>query len=339
MGVPYTVAANALDAAVGRIYQSDVRVRAVGIGRHGNGFGFQVIRNTAQILPLGLALGPPLVDALNVPITYQDRQADPEPHVKLPATGPGSPTAASLVPEQSQIRPLVCGLQIENFTDDTRTGTIASGHITIGTVGCFVTLNAGGTAILSNNHVVAGQNRGARGTDAICQRGIGSGADQVATLTDFVAIQASPAGVTPATGGVLFNTVDAGVATVQGGVAFHQAYLPARSLAAPSGHTAAAIGDHVFKVGRTTGLTRGTVTAVAAVVGPIPYDLGPCWFERAMIIDGLQGTMFSDHGDSGSAIIKDGTGEVVGLLFAGNGTDTFACPIDAVLAALNCAIT
>jgi len=48
--------------------------------------------------------------------------------------------------------------------------------------------------------------------------------------------------------------------------------------------------------------------------------------------------MFSDHGDSGAAIIKDGTREVVGLLFAGNGTDTFACPIDAVLTALNCSI-
>jgi hypothetical protein len=48
--------------------------------------------------------------------------------------------------------------------------------------------------------------------------------------------------------------------------------------------------------------------------------------------------MFSDHGDSGSVIIKDGTGEAVALLFAGNGVDTFACPIDAVFAALNCSL-
>jgi hypothetical protein len=195
-------------------------------------------------------------------------------------------------------------------------------------------------AILSNNHVVAGENRGVRGTDQIMQPGTGAftPADHAATLTDYANITASPAGATPATGGVIFNDVDAGVATVQGGVAFRQAYLPARSLTPPSGHIAASVGDHVYKVGRTTGLTRGIVTAVAAVVGPIPYGPGPCWFRGGIIVDGLGGTMFSDHGDSGSAIIKEGTGEVVGLLFAGNGTDTFACPIDAVLAALSCTI-
>ncbi len=48
--------------------------------------------------------------------------------------------------------------------------------------------------------------------------------------------------------------------------------------------------------------------------------------------------MFSDHGDSGSVVVKEKTGEVVGLLYAGNGTDTWACPIDDVLAAFGCKI-
>ncbi len=340
MGVAYDVAENALNLAVEQIYKSDMRVRSVGIGRHMNGFGFHVTRNTAQIVPLSAPLGPPLLAVQSVPITYEDRHANPEPHVKLPLSGPGSPTTASLVREQAKHRPLVCGLQIENFDDDIRTGTIAGGHIIIGTLGCFVTLNAGGTAILSNNHVVAGENRGVKGTDRILQAGTGvfTAVDHAATLTDYVAVTPSLAGATPAAGTVHFNDVDAGVAALQGAVAFHQAYLPSRHVAAPTGHAAAAVGDHVYKVGRTTGLTRGTVTAVAAVVGPIPYAPGECWFRRAILIEGLHGTMFSDHGDSGSAIIKQGTGEVVGLLFAGNGTDTFACPIDAVLAALNCAI-
>jgi hypothetical protein len=47
--------------------------------------------------------------------------------------------------------------------------------------------------------------------------------------------------------------------------------------------------------------------------------------------------MFSDHGDSGSAILLD-SGEVVGLLYAGNGQRTYACPIDAVLQAFGCAL-
>jgi hypothetical protein len=45
------------------------------------------------------------------------------------------------------------------------------------------------------------------------------------------------------------------------------------------------------------------------------------------------GTHFSDHGDSGSAILST-TGEVLGLLFVGNGTHTYACPIQTILPAL-----
>ena len=56
-----------------------------------------------------------------------------------------------------------------------------------------------------------------------------------------------------------------------------------------------------------------------------------------MTIEGDNGTLFSDHGDSGSAIIKT-NGEVVGLLYAGNGTQTYACPIDKVLTALSCSL-
>jgi hypothetical protein len=52
---------------------------------------------------------------------------------------------------------------------------------------------------------------------------------------------------------------------------------------------------------------------------------------------GDHGTLFSDHGDSGSAIVST-TGEVLGVLYAGNGTQTYAFPIQTVLAALNCTL-
>lgn len=73
------------------------------------------------------------------------------------------------------------------------------------------------------------------------------------------------------------------------------------------------------------------------VVGPIGYAPGPCWFRQQIEITGDNGSMFSDHGDSGSAILST-TGEVVGLLYAGNGTHTYACPIQTVLTALSCAL-
>jgi len=339
MGVVLQEAEETLDEAVKVLYQSDPRVRSVGIGRHDDSYGFHVIRNAAQVLPLG-GVSPSPLAIHNVPITFRDRHADVEPHVKLPFTGPGSPSVASLVPEQRRHNPLVCGLQIENFDDDSRTNTIAGGHFVVGTLGCFVILSNGNTALLSNNHIVAGENRGVRGTDHIMHPGSGTflAADHVATLTNYIDIVFSAPGVTPATGTVNFNEIDAGVATLQPNVIHHQQYLASRHVPAPSRTAPPAVHDHVFKVGRTTGLTYGIITSIAAVVGPISYTFGPTWFRRSITIEGVNGTMFSDHGDSGSVVVKESTGEVIGLLYAGNGIDTFACPIDAVLTVLQCRV-
>jgi hypothetical protein len=56
-----------------------------------------------------------------------------------------------------------------------------------------------------------------------------------------------------------------------------------------------------------------------------------------MTIEGDNGTMFSDHGDSGSAIVR-ADGKVLGILYAGNGVQTYACPIDTVLSELKCTL-
>ena len=77
----------------------------------------------------------------------------------------------------------------------------------------------------------------------------------------------------------------------------------------------------------------GAAGSPLAGAGPIAYDGKPAWFRNSIEIEGDSGLNFSDHGDSGSAIVN-GAGELVGLLYAGNGTQTYACPIDAVVAAL-----
>src|SRR5262249_34640558 len=162
--------------------------------------------------------------------------------------------------------------------------------IIIGTLGCFVTLADGRPAILSNNHVVAGENAGQRNRDRIFQPGSGiDDPDQqlAGILTDFVDIVPSPADATPQAGTAIFNDVDAGVAGAVEDVAFAQRYLPFRSVPAPNGVAAAKVGDRVFKIGRTTGLTRGSVVAVNSITGPVPYDPGPCWFRRTIVIEGL----------------------------------------------------
>jgi hypothetical protein len=291
-----------------------------------------------MVVPQSLRALP--IQAVNqVPVMFADTPADVRSLVMVPESGPGSPSAASLIPEVNKHRPLVCGLQIQNFDDDTRQGIIGSGFIIVGTLGCFVTRANGNVALLSNNHVVAGHNRGVRGTDRILQAGGGTfvAADQAGVLSDYVALLPSPPGASPALGTAVLNNVDAGIVELGSTNRFTQGYLSSRGRVAPHATASAKVGDSVFKVGRTTGLTHGEVTSIATTVGPVPYDPGPCWFQNSIEIEGVNGTLFSDHGDSGSAIVRD-NGEVVGLLYAGNGVQTYACPIDLVLTALSCTL-
>lgn len=339
MGVSFKSCEDALDKAVDELFNADPQIQAVGIARHGHGFGFKAIKNKAKVVPTAAAVGakkPPKA-IKKVPVTVETVTNDIEAQVQVP-----HPQAASFVPERGLVRPLVCGLQIQNVDDDDRqrkAGALQPGYIIIGTLGCFVKLTEGSPAILSNNHVLAGENRGLKGKDRILQPGnlAFTSAQHIATLTDFIAVNPSPNNARPARGNVVYNAVDAAVATLKQGMAFTQAYLPAREQPAP--HTAGnpMVGDKVFKIGRTTGLTNGTITAVGVTVGPIPYDPGNCWFNQQFEIVGDNGTMFSDHGDSGSVIVST-TGEVLGLLFAGNGTQTYACPIQTALAALKCTL-
>lgn len=106
------------------------------------------------------------------------------------------------------------------------------------------------------------------------------------------------------------------------------------------GSAAATLGAAVRKRGRTTGLTHGTVDGLAASV---TLDYGDGIGQRTLTnqitiaTDTSQNPLFSDHGDSGSVVV-DGSGYVVGLLFAGGGTTTFANPIASVLSELNVAL-
>src|SRR5207253_1294999 len=169
------------------------------------------------------------------------------------------------VPEQQMQRPLVCGLQVQNVDDDNRqrkAGQLGPGFLIVGTLGCFVNLASGKPAGLSNNHVFAGENRAQKGKDRILQPGnlAFTGNEHIATLTDFVTLTPSPPNARPAAGNVVFNDVDAAVAELNDKIGFSQSYLPSRNQPNPQGTAVARVGDRVFKVGRTTGLTHGTIT-------------------------------------------------------------------------------
>lgn len=218
-------------------------------------------------------------------------------------------------------------------------GGISVGHraITAGTLGCLARGNQpprnNRLMILSNNHVLANSNAASIG-DSILQPGPFDGgthpASQVAVLERFVPISfASGASnvVDCATAWAWPDRVRRELMYLSGG---QPQYF--RVGATPVGATP---GLAVGKSGRTTQLTRGTVTAVGVTIN-VNYGGGRiARFVNQMAIRASSGD-FSQGGDSGSLIWTwDARRAPVGLLFAGGGGTTFANRIATVLAALD----
>jgi hypothetical protein len=217
-----------------------------------------------------------------------------------------------------------------------RIGTSVGHHkITAGTLGCFVERGAGDgrtVFILSNNHVLANENRASRG-DAIVQPGRLDGGtvsrDKVATLNAFVKLKKR------------HNLLDCALAAID---ARRMEFDPTaiQGLGKLAGVSAEPVteGTRVAKLGRTTGLTRGRVTAFELDDVVVAYDMGNISFDNTIEIEGAGEDAFSDGGDSGSLIVN-ARRQAVGLLFAGSETGgrnkaglTYANPIQDVLAAL-----
>ena len=222
---------------------------------------------------------------------------------------------------QKRRRPLVIGCSIGHF------------KITAGTLGCFVKDRAtGDRLILSNNHVLANENDASPG-DAIIQPGSFDGGkkatDTVGQLVSFVKLK--PAGV---------NFVDCAVASIKSAIEIRAKKLGTFGNLAGLGPVISADGVEVRKVGRTTGETKGRVTAFELDNVVVGYDLGNLRFDDQIEIEGAGSAAFSDGGDSGSLIFDKDLGAVA-LLFAGgdqggsNGMGlTYANPIRFVLDAL-----
>jgi hypothetical protein len=223
---------------------------------------------------------------------------------------------------QQRHRPLKIGISVGHY------------KITAGTLGAFVTPRAAEKAphILSNNHVLADENRGKIG-DAILQPGAFDDGknpdDKVAALAIVTKLKKSGA-----------NEVDCAAAVLDAGVEFDPKSIRGLGNLAGLGSEFLDAGTAVAKLGRTTGLTRGKVTAFELDNVVVGYDLGNLRFDNQIEIEGADDGPFSRGGDSGSLIVTEDR-RAVALLFAGGeegGTNgqglTFASPIRAVLDAL-----
>jgi len=215
---------------------------------------------------------------------------------------------------QSRQRPLLIGTSIGHF------------RITAGTLGCFVKMRSNGTPrILSNNHVLADENKGKKG-DAIIQPGQfdkgKKGKDTVGSLDKFVRLSASGT-----------NFVDCAIATIKAGIKFDSTKLTGIGTLKGVSASVVDVGTIVHKVGRTTDVTNGRVTAFELDNVVVGYDIGNLRFDNQIEIEGADAGPFSQGGDSGSLIVNDDL-LAVALLFAGgdqggsNGQGlTFANPI------------
>ncbi len=211
---------------------------------------------------------------------------------------------------------------------------LANGYCCGGTLGSLVQ-SGGKQYILSNYHVFesdivsGGNNRVAATGDPIVQPGLidiscnAANGQDVATLTVKHSLPNS--------------NVDVGVAQViSGKVKTDGSILEIGTLSAST--VAAFINQAVKKSGRTTGLTRSTISGLNASVS-VTYEnecAGGTAFTKTFtgqIIIANRRSKFLAAGDSGSLMVEDASTNprAVGLLFAGSSTTAVANPINQVL--------
>ena len=202
---------------------------------------------------------------------------------------------------------------------------LANGYCCGGTLGALV--QKGGTKyVLSNYHVLyadivnGGNGRTASAGDPVIQPGLidvqcnANGSLDVATLV-------SNGGTLPEPGG---NAVDVGIAAVIPGKVDESGSI--LNVGTISGSTlSAAVGLAVKKMGRTTGLTRSSVSAINGAFS-ITYEnecAGGTSFTQSytnqIVIDNSR-CGFQNGGDSGSLLLEDTSTNprAVGLCFAGS---------------------
>lgn len=211
---------------------------------------------------------------------------------------------------------------------------LANGYCCGGTLGSLVSIN-GTQFILSNYHVLeadivlGGNNVIAQTGDPVIQPGlidIGCDANRSTSVAVLVKKSALPQA-----------NVDCAIAQVSPGMVAADGSIleigPLSSQIIP-----AALRQAVKKSGRTTGLTRSSISGLNATIN-VSYEnecAGAPAFTKTFvgqIVISNRNNVFLNGGDSGSLLVEDVKirPRAVGLLFAGSSTDAIANPIGEVL--------
>jgi hypothetical protein len=218
---------------------------------------------------------------------------------------------------------------------------LANGYCCGGTLGSLIWVK-NEQYILSNYHVFesdivdGGNGRVATTDDSIIQPGlidVGCSAASAQNVGTLVKLSSLPN-----------NNVDCSVAQVVSGMVTNNgAILEIGTISSQT--VAAMLKQAVKKSGRTTGLTRSSVSGLNATVS-VAYDnecAGGAAFTKTFtgqIVIANRGSKFLNSGDSGSLMVEDVTTNprAVGLLYAGSSTSAIANPIGEVLAFIGPAV-
>jgi hypothetical protein len=231
-----------------------------------------------------------------------------------------------------QTRPIQLGTSGGNALD------VANGFCCSGTLGALVR-TSNRFFLLSNTHVFAGDSvpggngRTAQVGDPVNQPGLidvgcaNRPADYVGAVSRWSELGA--------------DNVDAAIAEISSAEAVNTAgaILGIGTISALP--AAAFVGQPVKKTGRTTGLSRSTVSTLNATIN-VGYSnecAGGSFVAQytGQIVISNRGSKFLAGGDSGSLMVEDvaTNPRPVGLLYAGSSTAAIANPIQDVLSALN----
>jgi hypothetical protein len=223
--------------------------------------------------------------------------------------------------------------------------------LSVGTIGFYMKDDNNSFYLVSNNHVIGRSNAADGKIEPVVQPGtldltatelqlMPQLADLVTTLqiaetTAVVRLQWTAPGASPV------NTVDAALAQLTNSgrptAELHRLTYGGGILRVAQPYTVDPVtgaiqgSARVYKVGRTTGYTEGTVTDLAGST-ILSYNGSTAYFQDQIIVEATSDNVgpFSDAGDSGSGVLND-RHELVGLLFAGANNHTLVNPIEHVL--------
>ena len=233
-----------------------------------------------------------------------------------------------------QTAPIQLGTSGGSVTD------LANGYCCSGTLGALVQ-KGGVQYILSNSHVFAGDvvsggnGKVAAVGDDVTQPGYVDNNCSTSN-TNIVGDVSSLSTTYPPTS---TPNVDCAIAQVRAGmVSSTGAILEVGTISAST--VGASVNQAVKKSGRTTGLTRSTISGLNATIS-VGYETecgGTAYTKTytGQIVIKNRRSKFLNSGDSGSLMVEDVSTNprAVGLLFAGSSTTAIANPIGAVLGQL-----